>query len=159
MKDLVAYGIAGMVLDSSTDTVIYERFIQRGGHKGILCYHGTFDSGILLEHASHGNIRSYLDNHPPMRRERYSGSYKVAEALDFVLQCGVIHGDVNGFNVLLEGALMRNLRISPGLSDGMIIDHYAKGKFSETESPGVVGSIITKCWREEYAECKPVVHE
>jgi hypothetical protein len=79
MKDLVAYGNTGMVLlDRSTDTVIkaspdgecseamarerqiYERFVQRDGHKGIFCYHGTFEAGIRLEYASHGNIRAYL---------------------------------------------------------------------------------------------------
>lgn len=83
MKDLIAYGNTGLVLlDRSTDTVIkashegersnataveqkiYERFVQRGGHKGILIYHGTFEWGIRLEHASHGNIRSYLEDHP-----------------------------------------------------------------------------------------------
>jgi hypothetical protein len=80
MKDLVACGNTAMVLlDRSTDTVIktphdeessdavtkgqqiYEHFVQRDG---ILVYYGTFESGIRLEYAPHGNIRSYLDNHP-----------------------------------------------------------------------------------------------
>ncbi|KAK3372345.1 hypothetical protein B0H63DRAFT_496881 [Podospora didyma] len=67
-KDLVAYGISGLVvLDTSTGTVvkaspneersnataveqqIYERFVQRGGHKGILIYYGTFEWGIRID--------------------------------------------------------------------------------------------------------------
>ena len=135
MKDLVAYGNTGLVLlDRSTDTVvkaspdgeasdstaveqqIYERFVQRGGYKGILIYHGTFEWGIRLEHASHGNIRSYLENHPADELRRMRWAVQVAEALDFAHQCGVIHGDVNGFNVLLDRRLEAKLADFAGSS-------------------------------------------
>jgi serine/threonine protein kinase len=124
MKDLVAYGNTGMVLlDKDTDTIIktphdeesaealakeqqiYERFVQRCGHKGILCYHGTFETGIRLEYASHGNIRSYLDDHPADEARKMRWAVQLAEALEFIHRCGVIHGDVNGFNVLLDTRL------------------------------------------------------
>ena len=121
MKDLVACGNTAMVLlDRSTDTVIktphdeessdavtkeqqiYERFVQRDGHKGTLVYYGTFESGIRLEYAPHGNIRSYLDDHPVDEARKLRWAVQLAEALDFIHQCGVIHGDINGFNVLLD---------------------------------------------------------
>lgn len=65
LKDLVSYGSAGLiVLDRSSNTVIkkpfdeesvpyidlerriYERLAQRGGHDGILRYHGVVENGI-----------------------------------------------------------------------------------------------------------------
>jgi serine/threonine protein kinase len=132
---LVAYGNTGLVLlDRSTDTVIkaspdggyleamarerqiYERFVQRDGHKGILCYHGTFESGIRLEYAPHGNIRAYLENHPVDEKRTLRWAVQVAEALDFVHRCGVIHGDVNGFNVLLDRHLNAKLADFAGSS-------------------------------------------
>ncbi|KAK4150972.1 kinase-like domain-containing protein [Chaetomidium leptoderma] len=226
MKDLVAYGNTGLVLlDSSTDTIvkaspdgersdamaveqqIYERFVQRGGHKGILIYHGTFEWGIRLEHASHGNIRSYLETHPADELRRIRWAVQVAEALDFAHQCGVIHGDINGFNVLLDRhldakladfagsslddsplliavtasheypgpllcteadifalgstlyELMNESRPHAGLSDTAIAHRYKRGEFAETESLGIVGSIIKKCWQGEYKECRQVVRD
>ncbi len=226
MKDLVAYGNTGLVLlDRSTDTVvkaspdgeasdstaveqqIYERFVQRGGYKGILIYHGTFEWGIRLEHASHGNIRSYLENHPADELRRMRWAVQVAEALDFAHQCGVIHGDVNGFNVLLDRRLeakladfagssldgsslligvtasherpgpllcaeadifalgstlyelMNESRPYAGLSDTAIAQRYKRGEFAETESLGIVGGIIKKCWQGGYKECRQVVRD
>jgi serine/threonine protein kinase len=41
---------------------------------------------------------------------------QVAEALDFVHRCGVIHGDVNGFNVLLDRHLNAKLADFAGSS-------------------------------------------
>ena len=224
MKDLVAYGNTGMVLfDRSTDTVIktphdedsaealpkeqqiYERFVQCRGHKGILCYHGTFESVIRLEYATHGNIRSYLDDHSADEARKMRWAVQLAEALEFIHRCGVIHGDVNGFNVLLDRRLdvkladsagssldgsplligvtasheypgpllsveadlftlgstlyelMNESRPCAGLTDEVILEHCSKGEFPKTESLGSVGSIITKCWRGEFGECKQVV--
>ncbi|AEO58130.1 hypothetical protein MYCTH_2139278 [Thermothelomyces thermophilus ATCC 42464] len=189
MKDLVAYGNSGMVLlDRDTDTVIktphgehtreavtrerqiYERFVERGGHKGILCYHGTFESGIRLEYASHGNVRSYLDDHWANEKTKVRWAVQLAEALEFVHRCGVIHGDVNGFNVLLDKhldadifalgstiyELMTESRPYAGLTEKVIFEKYSKGEFPETESLGFAGSIIKKCWQGEYKECKVV---
>ncbi|KAK4106170.1 hypothetical protein N658DRAFT_460472 [Parathielavia hyrcaniae] len=187
LKDLLAYGKTGMVLlDSSTDTVvkasmdgewsdemtrerqIYERFVQRDGHKNILLYHGTFGTGIPLEYTPYGNIRSYLDEHPTNKKRKIRWALQIAEALDFVHQCGVIHGDVdgsNGFNadIFALGStlyeVMNESRPYAGLSDKNILERYTKGRFPETESLGIVGSIITKCWRGEYGDCKLVVHD
>ncbi|KAK3302553.1 kinase-like domain-containing protein [Chaetomium strumarium] len=187
-KDYIGGGNSGIVLlDKHTLTVIkirldgdhspeidierqiYERFIERGGQKGIPIFYGTFKHGIRLDH--------------------------VAEALDFVHECGVIHGDVQGFNVLIDWRLDAKLADfagssldgSPlliatneshtcpgrglsrkgdifalgstnyelmtgcppyaGLSDSVIRSRYSKGQYPDTKSLGAVGSIITKCWR------------
>lgn len=135
MKDLVAYGNTGMVLlDSSTDTIIktphdedrsesmsieqqiYERFTEHSGHKGILIYHGQFESGIRLEYAPNGNLRSYLESLPADEKRKIRWAVQIAEALDFAHQCGVIHGDVNGFNILLDGRLDAKLADFAGSS-------------------------------------------
>ncbi len=135
MKDLVAYGNTGLILlDRSTNTVvkaspngepsdstaveqqIYERFVQRGGHQGILIYHGTFEWGIRLEYASHGNIRSYLENNPADELRRMRWAIQVAEALDFAHQGGVIHGDINSLNVVLDRRLDAKLADFAGSS-------------------------------------------
>jgi serine/threonine protein kinase len=71
---------------------------------------------LPVEYASHGNIRAYLENHPADEKRRVRWALQVAEALDFVHQCGVIHGDVNGFNVLLDRRLDAKLADFAGSS-------------------------------------------
>ncbi|KAH6636079.1 kinase-like domain-containing protein [Chaetomium tenue] len=158
MKDLVACGSTGMILlDKSTDTVIksphddestdalaieqhiYERFVQRGGHKAILCYHGPFESGIRLEYAPRGNIRSYLEDHPADGKRRTLWAVQLAEALDFIHKCGVIHGDVNGFNVLLD----RNLDVKLADFAGSSLDGspLLVGVTASHEYPGPLLSV------------------
>ncbi|KAL2181224.1 uncharacterized protein P884DRAFT_288474, partial [Thermothelomyces heterothallicus CBS 202.75] len=110
MKDLVAHGNSGMVLlNRDTPTVIKTPHDEhtreavareRQIYIGILCYHGTLESGIRLEYASHGNVGSYLDDHWANEKTKVRWAVQLAEALEFVHRCGVIHGDVNGFNVL-----------------------------------------------------------
>jgi hypothetical protein len=82
IKDVVAWGTTGLiVLDESSKTIIktpldsldqervhlilrkrqiYKRFAKCGGHKGILSYHGTFETGIRLEYAPNHNLHSLL---------------------------------------------------------------------------------------------------
>jgi serine/threonine protein kinase len=95
---------------------IYERFVQRGGHKGIPIYHGTFEWGIRLEYASNGNIPSYLETHSIDELTRLRWAVQIAQALDFAHHCGVIHGDINGFNVLLDSRLSAKLADFAGSS-------------------------------------------
>ncbi|KAL2175210.1 kinase-like domain-containing protein [Thermothelomyces heterothallicus CBS 202.75] len=126
LKDLVAWGNTGMILlDKSTtpNTVIktphdsdssisitreqqiYERFHQRGGHKGILRYYGTFESAIRLEYTPRSNLRSYLSKHAVDTSVKVRWAVQIAEALEFAHQSGVIHGDINGYNVFLNESL------------------------------------------------------
>ncbi|KAK4238593.1 kinase-like domain-containing protein, partial [Achaetomium macrosporum] len=225
-KDCIGDGNSGIIpLDKDTLTVIkipsgeehseeinierriYERFVERGGHKAIPIYHGASEHGIRLGHVHHGNVRSYLDENAADEKTRMRCAVEVAEALDFTHECGVIHGDVQGFNVLVDWRLDAKLADfagssfdgsplliatyenyeypgpklshkadifslgstiyelmtdSPpyaGLSEKMILSRYSKGEFPDTESLGTVGSLITKCWRVEYEECKQVVHD
>ena len=76
MKNLVAYGNTGLVLRVGPPTLsskvspgeerldamaveqqIYEHFVQRGGHQGILICHGTF--GRLVGEGLHVHVLSY----------------------------------------------------------------------------------------------------
>lgn len=78
LKDVLAWGTTGLVVvhkpsktviktplhEDCSDLIlrereIYERFTQLGGHQGILCYHGTLKSGIRLEYAPKGSLRSF----------------------------------------------------------------------------------------------------
>jgi hypothetical protein len=85
IKDVVAWGTTGLVvLDESSKTIIktpldsfdqervhlilrkrqiYKRFAKRGGHKGILSYHRTFETGIRLEYAPNHNLHSFNKRH------------------------------------------------------------------------------------------------
>ena len=80
LKDVVSWGTTGLVVhDESSNTVvkvpfdqtpwraesiererqIYERLTERGGHDGLLSYHGMFERGIRLEHASSFDLHSF----------------------------------------------------------------------------------------------------
>ncbi|KAL2755467.1 hypothetical protein ACRALDRAFT_2041830 [Sodiomyces alcalophilus JCM 7366] len=127
LKDVVSYGSTGLVvLDRSSNTVIkkpldqesspyvdlerriYERFAQRGGHKGVLSFHGVVEDGIRLEYASHHDLKSFGDEQAPDMRLRWVA--QVAEALRFIHDAGVIHGDLTSANVFLDGNL--NARVA-----------------------------------------------
>ncbi|ROT36410.1 kinase-like protein [Sodiomyces alkalinus F11] len=113
-----------VVLDASSNTVIkkpfneeessqyvelerriYERLTERGGHDGLLRYHGVVENGIRLEFAPHLQLKSCSDE-----RERGGGPdttrlrwiIQVAEALRFLHDAGIIHGDLTSANVLLD---------------------------------------------------------
>lgn len=122
LQHLVAWGNSGLiVLDKDSSTVIksphdeecvrfiireqhvYERFVERGGHKRVLRYDGIFGSGIRLEYAPNHNLRSYLEKHDDVAMEKKGRwAVQIAEALDFIHQSGVIHGDLTWHNILLD---------------------------------------------------------
>jgi hypothetical protein len=43
----------------SREIEVYERLTQRGGHDRVLRYHGPVESGIRLEYAANGSIRTF----------------------------------------------------------------------------------------------------
>ncbi|AEO62452.1 uncharacterized protein THITE_2039513 [Thermothielavioides terrestris NRRL 8126] len=127
LGDVVGWGTTGMVvLDKSSNTVVkvpfdhnneecilrmqrerdvYERFTQCGGHEGLLSYHGVFESGIRLEYAPHHNLRLHLgaSNISPAQQLRWA--IQIAEAIKFVHDAGVIHGDLTCANIFLDAYL------------------------------------------------------
>jgi serine/threonine protein kinase len=86
---------------------IYERFSEHGGHEGLLHYHGPYESGIRLEFACNGNLRSFLKKRAKdiniERRLRWAK--QITNALRFVHSTHVVHGDVTYGNILLDGQL------------------------------------------------------
>jgi serine/threonine protein kinase len=113
-QDIVAWCTTGLVcLDAASKTVIktphdddnchrvqvektiYERFDQRGGHSGLLRYHGPYDSGIRLELAPNWNLSSFLRKHPEIEIEqRLRWARQATDALCFVHVANVVHGDL-----------------------------------------------------------------
>ncbi|EUC40890.1 hypothetical protein COCMIDRAFT_107621 [Bipolaris oryzae ATCC 44560] len=125
-KDIVAYGNTGMVcLDAASQTIIktphdethadslqverriYERFEERGGHEGLLRYHGPFDRfGIRLEYAPGFNLCSTLSSRMDISfAQRLRWVQQITDALSFVHSVRVIHGDLTCSNVFLTKEL------------------------------------------------------
>lgn len=138
LNDVVAWGSSGLVVvDEDSETVIktpfdhtsewcrksmaieqqiYERLAQRGPHEGILSYYGTFDSGIRIEYAHNHDIQSYIENHHVLRQQVIVWARQVAEAIYFIHQAGVIHGDITCANILLDRNLNAKLADFAGSS-------------------------------------------
>ncbi|KAK4241940.1 kinase-like domain-containing protein [Achaetomium macrosporum] len=209
LGDVVSWGTTGMVvLDKSSNTVIkvpfdhgneecllrmqrerevYERFAQRGGHEGLLSYHGVFRVG----------------NASPA--QRLGWAVQVAETIGFIHDADVIHGDLTCANVFLDASLNEKVADfagssidgSPllvivteshefpgpllsiwadlfalgsvlyeittgqapynGLDDTEIRDLYRKGRFPETAFLGAIGAVIEKCWQGKYGGARDIV--
>jgi serine/threonine protein kinase len=130
LKDIVSWGNLGMIcLDEPSQTIvkspygeenkddiaiekrIYERFSEHSGHDGLLHYYGPYESGIRLEFACNGNLRSFLKKRAKdidiERRLRWAK--QIADALRFVHSINVVHGDVTCGNILLDGQLNTKL--------------------------------------------------
>ncbi|KAE8822478.1 hypothetical protein PTNB85_10364 [Pyrenophora teres f. teres] len=118
---MVAWGTTGLVcLDAAAQTVIkiphdddnsckvqveksiYKRFDQQGAHARVLRYYGPYKSGIRLELAPNWNLSSYLRKHPEIGIEqRLRWACQVTDALCFVRNANVIHGNLTLNNVFL----------------------------------------------------------
>src|SRR5271163_4530108 len=138
LKDVVAWGTTGLVvLDESSKTIIktpldsfdrervhliskerqiYERLAKRGGHNGILSYHGTFESGIRLEYAPNHNLQSFNKKHDVDFGQRLRWATQIIEAIDFIHGAGVIHGDLTCANIFLDENLNAKLADFAGSS-------------------------------------------
>lgn len=124
LNDVVAWGTTGLVvLEESSRTVIktrfdpqnedcvrrltrglqiYERLAERGGHKEILHYHGTFEGGIRLEYTPHHDLRSYDKRSSTSHRQKQRWAVQIADALGFLHGAGVVHGDLTCSNPYLD---------------------------------------------------------
>ncbi|OAL56832.1 kinase-like protein [Pyrenochaeta sp. DS3sAY3a] len=128
-QDIVAWGTTGL------GTMIYERFEQRGGHRGLLRYHGTYESGIRLELAPRWNLSSFLRKHPETGIEqRMRWAHQITDALHFVHATSVVRGDLTLNNVLLTQDLHIKLAGFGGSSLGSS-DLLASGRASH-QYPG-----------------------
>ncbi|RSL40753.1 hypothetical protein CEP54_016031 [Fusarium duplospermum] len=135
LQDVVGSGTTGLVvLDKPTSTVVktpldhenelliarekqvYERFAEKGGHKGLLGYYGTFESGIRLQHASNYHLRSANKKDLVSENQRLSWVIQIAEAMDFIHKAGVIHGDLTCANIFLDEELNAKLADFAGSS-------------------------------------------
>ncbi|KAK4122860.1 kinase-like protein [Parathielavia appendiculata] len=127
MKDVLAWGSTGLVLhDEDSQTVIkthlgddddplasrerevYERLAQRGGHRRVLRYHGTVESGIRLEYASNDGIRTLCNQRERAAissGQRLRWTTQISEAAGFIHSAGVIHGDLTCQNIFPDQKL------------------------------------------------------
>lgn len=123
--DLIGWGTTSfVVLDRASHTVVkkayggakeprvarerlvYERLTQRGGHPGVLAYHGPVeDDGLRLQYAVHHHLLAFQRTHGvcPERQARWI--VELVEAAAFVHDAGVIHGDLTLANVFLDETL------------------------------------------------------
>ncbi|KND88538.1 Megakaryocyte-associated tyrosine-protein kinase [Tolypocladium ophioglossoides CBS 100239] len=135
-KDLVAWGSTGLVvLDRATQTVIkspfnpengspiarereiYERLAERGRHQGTLLYHGEFEGGgIRLEYASNLDLQSFVQREEVGPALRLHWMIQLADALAFVHDARIIHGDFTTANVFLDDGLNARLADFAGSS-------------------------------------------
>ncbi|KAF1994491.1 kinase-like protein [Amniculicola lignicola CBS 123094] len=138
LEDVVGWGTTGLVvLDESSKTIIktpfdpfdqdrvrfisqerriYERLTNWGGHKGILSYHGTFESGIRLEYAPNHDLRSFIKNYDVNFQQKLRWASQIAEAIKFIHGAGIIHGDLTCANIFLDENLNAKLADFAGSS-------------------------------------------
>jgi serine/threonine protein kinase len=131
IEDLVSFGQVGLVfLDKESNTVIklpfsyrdpdhhlsvqreqavYERLARKGGHEGVLAYHGSSGMGIRLEYAPNQLLRGMLETDRTLPIEirfnhvqRLRWAIQITNALAFIHSAGVIHGDLTCRNILLD---------------------------------------------------------
>lgn len=157
LKDVVGWGTTGLVvLDRSSNTIIktpidkdnkpfilreqqiYERFTEKGGHKGILQYYGTFNSGIHLEYASNHHLRT-VNSNGVSQEQKLDWAIQISEAIEFIHMAGVIHGDLTCANIFVDEHLNAKLADFAGSSiDGSAL---LVGVTASHESPGPLLSI------------------
>ncbi|KAI1002882.1 hypothetical protein K3495_g5323 [Podosphaera aphanis] len=128
--DIVSWGNSGLVcLDRASQTVvkfphgeenkdeiaveqkIYERLHKHGGYEGLLRYHGPYETGIRLEFACNGDLRSFLKKRANDIKieQRLLWAQQIAESICFVHSIDIIHGDLTSDNILLDAQLNTRL--------------------------------------------------
>lgn len=159
LNDIVSWGNSGMVyLDESSQTIvkaphgdenkddiaieqrIYQRLSEHGGHEGLLHYYGPYESGIRLDFASVGDLRSFLEAGTMdigiERQLRWSK--QITAALHFVHSKNVVHGDLRCCNILLDKQFNAKLADFAGSSlDGspLLIGVAASHRFPDQLYP------------------------
>lgn len=132
--NILAHGISGLVLfDKASQTVvksplgqgkadidverrIYERFKEHGGHENIVRYLGPYDIGIRLEYIHIYDFGGYIRANKVDYEQKIRWAQQIISALCFVHARGVVHGDLNIFNILLDANLNAKLADFAGSS-------------------------------------------
>lgn len=133
--DIIAHGTTGMIcLDKASNTVIksllnesdkpyidvekriYERIEDHGGHRNIVGYKGSRDNGICLEFVPTFHFEGHLNTHKVDSKQTLVWAQQIVEALCFVHSKGIIHGDLNIHNILLDEHLNAKLADFAGSS-------------------------------------------
>jgi hypothetical protein len=131
LKDIVSWGNTGMVcLDASSQTVvksphgeedeeaiaierrIYERISKQGGHKGLLRYHGRYESGIRLEFVCNNTLRSFVGKPTKdinIKNLWFRWARQITDTLRFLHSIHIIHGDLTCSNIFLDEHLNAKL--------------------------------------------------
>ena len=93
--------------DIAIERRIYERIREHGGHEGLLHYHGPYESGLRLEFACNGSLRSFLRKHASdiNLEQQLRWARQIVDALCFIHSINIIHGDVTCSNILLDERL------------------------------------------------------
>ena len=154
LKDTVSWGNSGMVLlDRSSQTVvksphgqenedaimierrIYERISEHGGHKGLLHYHGPYESGIRLEFACNNTLRTFIKiptTDIDVENLRFRWARQITDTLRFLHSKHIIHGDLTCDNIFLDEYLDAKLGDFGGSSlDGcpLLVEVTASHKY------------------------------
>ncbi|KAI0868195.1 kinase-like domain-containing protein [Hypoxylon argillaceum] len=94
---------------------IYRRL---GSHPNVILCVNIDDDAIYLERAKYGCIRQYyLDGGTATRRERISWSQDLANAVQYIHDKGVRHGDLGCRNILLDSD--RNIQLCDFAGSGI----------------------------------------
>ncbi|WEW57253.1 hypothetical protein PRK78_002718 [Emydomyces testavorans] len=106
------------IRDLDIEKRIYARFEAAGYHPNIIRCLRIEDYGIHLERAEHGCIRAYFKaGGGATVDERIRWSQDLAEALQYVHDHKIRHGDISGRNVLLDSS--RNIRLCDFAGSGI----------------------------------------
>ncbi|KAL2167701.1 hypothetical protein VTG60DRAFT_920 [Thermothelomyces hinnuleus] len=169
LGDVVGWGPTGLiVLDKPSNTVVkapfdhnnpecllrlqrereaYERFEQRGGHQGLLAYHGAFESGIRLD--------GYAE---PFKLQKLSNLWLPVASYESPGPRLSIQADLFALgSVFYE--IMTGHPLYSDLDSTEIRTLYLNRRFPETGSLGAIGTSIEQCWQGNYSGAGPVVEK
>ncbi|KAG8721447.1 hypothetical protein FRC09_007871 [Ceratobasidium sp. 395] len=67
---------------------------------GLVAFRGLI--GMVSQWVERGNLRSYLEENP--NHDRFRMSADISAGLAYLHECGIVHGDLKGLNILIDNA-------------------------------------------------------